>query len=42
MSGYEKITHFAQFIDFELVELFIALYFTSIAASVPEICLPKI
>ena len=49
VSGYEKITHFAQFIDFELVtpclsrvvELFIALYFTSIAASFPRYACQK-
>ena len=49
MSGFEKTTHFARFIDFELVTLCesrvvglsITLCCASIAASVPEIHFPK-
>ena len=49
VSGFEKTTHFARFIDFELVTLCesrvvglsITLCCASIAASVPEIHLPK-
>ena len=48
VSGYEKTTHFVQFIDFELVvvsrvvEFSIALCCVLIAASVPEIRLLRI